>query len=113
MQPIANDPEFRAAEIKRIAEDLTAAKHWVSPDRRVNEKTAAYFLGISIRHLRKLREQDRAPDFAVIGRLTYSIADLLDYIASRTYRSSKSLAASGTDRKRADLCGKPDLSRAA
>ena len=103
----------RAAEIKRIAEQLEAKGHWVSEDWRVREPTAAHFIGVSVRTLRTWRTEGRAPTFKDLGRLNYRIGDLLAFIESRSSDFSKSLAASGTTRQEPEISGRSALAAAA
>lgn len=69
-----------------LGDRLERSQHWVSPDYRVRESTAAHVLGCTARTLQRWREQGSAPPFVVIGRaLSYRLTDLLHWIDARRY----------------------------
>jgi D-serine deaminase-like pyridoxal phosphate-dependent protein len=63
--PALNDIDRRARE---LASRLEASGHWVSPDGRVKEATAAHILGVTTRTLARWREEGTAPPFVAVGR---------------------------------------------
>lgn len=81
-----------------LGDRLERSRHWVSPDGRVREATAAHVLGCTTRTLRTWRAEGRAPRFYDAGRLTYRLSDLLIFLESRAH-DSQSLAAIGNMRK--------------
>lgn len=71
---------------RELASRLEASGHWVSPDGRVKEATAAHILGVTTRTLARWREEGTAPPFIAIGRsLTYRVVSLLAWIDSRQH----------------------------
>ena len=72
--------------VQALAAKLEQARHWVSPDLRVREATAAHVLGCTARTLQRWREAGCSPPFVVIGRsLSYRLADLLQWIGERRH----------------------------
>jgi hypothetical protein len=63
---------------------------------RVTEPIAAMVLGVSPRTLRQWRDAGTAPRHQRIRRVTYSIRDLLRFIALQSVDPWKSLAGSGS-----------------
>lgn len=69
-----------------LAARLERAGHWVSPDLRIGEGTAAHVIGCTPRTLQRWREQGSAPPFIVIGRaLSFRLCDLLAWLDSRRH----------------------------
>lgn len=65
---------------ERLAEQIRAAGHWVSFDRRVSERTAAQLLGRSETTLRHWRSKGVIVAVMVRGRATYRLRDLLQFM---------------------------------
>lgn len=86
--------------VQALAARLEQSRHWVSPDFRVREATAAHVLGVSPRTLRNWRDEGLGPVFLRVGhRLTFRIADLLCWLDQQTHNPS---AANGNSRKDAE-----------
>ena len=80
------DPTDLDRRARDLAERLEQSRHWVSPDFRVREATAAHVLGCTPRTLQRWREQGTAPPFIAFGRaLSYRLCDLLSWIDSRRH----------------------------
>lgn len=72
--------------VQALAARLEQSRHWVSPDFRVREATAAHVIGVAGRTLQRWREAGIGPAFVVIGRnVTYRLADLLAWIGERRH----------------------------
>ncbi len=72
--------------VQALAARLEQSRHWVSPDLRVREATAAHVLGCTARTLQRWREAGRSPPFVAVSRsVTYRLADLLAWIDERRH----------------------------
>ena len=72
--------------VQALAARLEQSRHWVSPDFRVREATAAHVIGVAGRTLQRWREAGTGPAFVVLSRnVTYRLADLLAWVESRRH----------------------------
>jgi len=72
--------------VQALAARLEQSRHWVSPDLRVREATAAHVLGCTARTLQRWREAGCSPPFVLLGRaLSYRLGDLLQWISERRH----------------------------
>lgn len=82
--PQFDDHAKVAAKAAELRGSLTAAGHWISPDGRVSERTAAVVLGKAEGTLANWRRAERPPlKFAIVRRRpTYQLEDLAAFISS-------------------------------
>lgn len=72
--------------VQALAARLEQSRHWVSPDFRVREATAAHVLGCTPRTLQRWRESGIGPAFVVVGRKpTYRLVDVIAWLDSRRH----------------------------
>ena len=74
-----NHPDLER-RTEALAARLAASGHWVSPDGRVTEATAAEVIGVTSRTMARWREAGVAPPFYRAGRLTYALRDVLAFL---------------------------------
>ena len=97
-----SDPMSTTMSLDHALTALRAAQPdaWVSADglHRIHEPVAAAMIGVTARTLRAWREQGCGPRFyAVAGRLTYAVGDVLIWLQTRSHGPrAVSLAARGS-----------------
>lgn len=76
------------AAIDRVSDRLRSERIWVSHDGRIDEPAAAALIGVRPRTLREWRGLGTGPSFVFAGKVTYYIAEILAFLASKSNRAA-------------------------